>query len=632
MLVNDTRVQSKGNLDAERIAMGIDQASLAHIMDVLTNLYSDKAMAIIREYSTNALDSHIAAGNSDPILVTLPTASNPVFVVQDFGLGLSYDDIVNIYSMYGASTKRDTNEQVGMLGLGCKSALTYTNQFTLDCVKDGERTIVSVSRSDDGTGGLDIIARSQTDLPNGVKVSIPVRYDYTFANKATQFFSYWEEGTILLDGQKPQRVDGNWIADDIVIANGNGPDIVVMGNVPYPVPQGILTTSYQNHIVAFAPIGAVDFTPSRESLHYTSRTKKFIEALTDHVEKIARRLANEDISKATNGGEAARAIQLWRPVFPGVQFTWRGHTDPQRINPPYSYRYQKDDTIGAWQVNLDYADLEANKSFTLYTNVMDNVMFVTGLNVKSVAHGHRRRVKKYVEDNGLTKIKKVVFCEERFGDVWTADCPEVSFDTIKAIKVPPVAGAKDSSVPTYQVFSKADGKWKQEWVEDIPDVPVVLYYSNAEEMNHELMRNAFDLPYVVLGRNRWDKLEREYPQCSHYLKHVQSEIKEVLDSLTTYDRLEIAGRWKFSTIRELNPDLVADPELADLARSLRGGSRSRAYTRWVALSRLASKVPEVEIDFDDVINRYPLLDSSAIRNNPEHVYAYIKAFAPKEDK
>ena len=46
------------------------------------------------------------------------------------------EDIHSIYSQYGESTKRGTNAQNGMLGLGCKSALTYTNQFTMKLSED----------------------------------------------------------------------------------------------------------------------------------------------------------------------------------------------------------------------------------------------------------------------------------------------------------------------------------------------------------------------------------------------------------------------------------------------------------------------------------------------------------------
>ena len=51
------------------------------------SLYSDKVMAVIRELSTNAHDSHIAANNPNPFKVTLPSNTNANFSVRDFGTG-----------------------------------------------------------------------------------------------------------------------------------------------------------------------------------------------------------------------------------------------------------------------------------------------------------------------------------------------------------------------------------------------------------------------------------------------------------------------------------------------------------------------------------------------------------------
>jgi HSP90 family molecular chaperone len=53
-------------------------------------LYSNKIKAVIRELSTNAYDAHVSAGCPDsPFRVQLPTKLEPVFVVRDFGTGLS---------------------------------------------------------------------------------------------------------------------------------------------------------------------------------------------------------------------------------------------------------------------------------------------------------------------------------------------------------------------------------------------------------------------------------------------------------------------------------------------------------------------------------------------------------------
>ena len=130
----------EGTLRADSaVAMSIDPQGMAHIMGVLTNLYSDAPLAVVREYATNARDAHQAAGVTRPIEVGLPTALDPTLRVQDFGAGLSEQDILGVYARYGCSTKRDSDEQVGAFGLGSKSAFTLAQQFVVTSVHDGCR-------------------------------------------------------------------------------------------------------------------------------------------------------------------------------------------------------------------------------------------------------------------------------------------------------------------------------------------------------------------------------------------------------------------------------------------------------------------------------------------------------------
>src|SRR5438309_316787 len=86
------------------------------------HIYSNKILAIIRELSSNAYDAHVAAGTAHlPFNVHLPNALEPHFSIRDFGTGLDRDSILHIYTTYFESTKTDTNEQIGCLGLGSKT-------------------------------------------------------------------------------------------------------------------------------------------------------------------------------------------------------------------------------------------------------------------------------------------------------------------------------------------------------------------------------------------------------------------------------------------------------------------------------------------------------------------------------
>lgn len=280
--------------------MRIDTASLPHLMTVLTNLYSNPRLAVIREYSTNAMDSHVAAGKPElPIKVTLPTREAPNFVVQDFGLGLSQEEVFEIYGAYGASTKRTSNDFTGQLGLGCKSALTYASQFVLTAVKDGKRNVFSIHKDDKGVPNITQLSSTDTDLTNGVTVSIPVLASElsNFEYEAGLFYRYWK---VLPEFTNGEPVDGAVsfglkLTERVYLSGSTGsvPGVIVMGGVPYPTPEIY-------GAVIFAEVGDVDFVPSREALHYTKRTRTFLTEVKDEIAQAAAELVGEALRKATD--------------------------------------------------------------------------------------------------------------------------------------------------------------------------------------------------------------------------------------------------------------------------------------------------------------------------------------------
>jgi hypothetical protein len=83
----------ESTMDGQKIAMGIDEDAVDIIIDMVTELYSDREMAVVREYATNARDSHIEAGNDAPIEVITPTELSPYLIIRDFGIGMSLSDI-----------------------------------------------------------------------------------------------------------------------------------------------------------------------------------------------------------------------------------------------------------------------------------------------------------------------------------------------------------------------------------------------------------------------------------------------------------------------------------------------------------------------------------------------------------
>lgn len=343
---------------ADCVAMSIDPSGMAHVMSVLTHLYSDAPLAVLREYTTNARDSHVAAGVSRPIEVRLPSDLEPTLLVRDFGVGLSEAEIVNVYARYGASTKRDSDEQIGAFGLGSKSAFTLGPQFVVTGVRDGQQTAVLFALGADGVGGVTVLHRGLTTEGNGVSVAIGVSEVAALRRIARRFFATWPTGSVLVDGQEPATVwaDALPINDAVVAVSPDDPVAelglhLVMGGVSYPVPEqlinraanradlqrvGHLVVHRRCSIYSHVAIGAVDITPSREALRDTDRTVQEIRSVlrclhTEVAAAVGRRMDAEPTPAAAawflaGVGHRLGALSERLPV---ERFGWRGAPLPR---------------------------------------------------------------------------------------------------------------------------------------------------------------------------------------------------------------------------------------------------------------------------------------------------------------
>ena len=257
MKLADRTIETHSSGIASKNQFNIAQTS--KMFKILSDsLYSDKVMAVIRELSTNAYDSHIAAGNKNPFKVTLPTAANPNFAVRDYGTGLSQADMENLYTTYGASNKNDSNDFVGCLGLGSKSPFAYTKSFTTSSYYDGQKYTYIAAIDDNGVPTLNLFNVSDTDEPNGLEISFAVKqYDFTeFSQKAIRIFHYFKMKPIIEGGVIPSLKDHAYSNKNIVISgegwrvcrlandNNHYPStyhhidsgiVALMGNIAYPV-------------------------------------------------------------------------------------------------------------------------------------------------------------------------------------------------------------------------------------------------------------------------------------------------------------------------------------------------------------------------------------------------------------
>ncbi len=275
----------------ESIGMSLDLDSAQILMQMLSkNLYSDDIGSAIRECASNALDSHRRAGVDEPIVVSLKASSynNYEFCVEDFGIGLDAEDVKNIISKYGKSTKRDSATELGMMGLGFKAPLAYSSSFYFVCRKDGmERKYMMYEGEDTNT--IDLLYEKETTERNGVKVIIPVKYSdlWQFRKKIKEQLCYFE--SVYFDVP-----DDASITNDFVISrhphfqfsemSTDSRLHVCLDNVYYPLDFGKLGIDVIDFPVAlrFSLSDGLYPTPNRESLRYTQEAKEIIkQRLTD---------------------------------------------------------------------------------------------------------------------------------------------------------------------------------------------------------------------------------------------------------------------------------------------------------------------------------------------------------------
>ncbi len=319
--------QSKANVVTQgvqgAVSFGIKQEGLAHIFNVLRNqLYSDKILAVLREYSCNAVDSHTEAGHNRPIEVTLPSRLSLELKIRDYGIGLSETDIQEIYAFYGESTKRKSNSLIGQLGLGSKSAFAYGDNFVINSYYNGVKTIYNAYIDPSQIGQIAKLASAPTNEANGVEIVIPVKPAdcETFVSTARSLFAFFKVKPIVRGAanftyeEKPSIYSGaDW---RIFKADRNSYGrncVAVMGNIGYTISSSALKLDENNDAEATierllnncdiqldVPIGELDIAASREGLQYTDRT-------IDNIKKrilVIRDFLVADITKQLKGAQS----------------------------------------------------------------------------------------------------------------------------------------------------------------------------------------------------------------------------------------------------------------------------------------------------------------------------------------
>jgi hypothetical protein len=287
------------------------------------NIYSHKGLAVIRELLSNAVDAQIEAGIDKPIDINLNTETKH-FEIQDYGVGMSHEFVMDSYSSFFESSKRGSNEMTGFLGLGSKTPLIVADSFMLrTCTKDDDKVrVYRVLLNESGVPYITHLGEVAKDegFNHGTNISFFFKNNESFDDVKTSFHSlpckimlakanvnakFPEDGfanLVIKNASmvgasnasivcEPSRSLTKNVINDIVaftplfkmdvyfdspVKIGDRALFVKMGTAVYRVGSISFTGIIPHTILLEVPLGSLTVTPSREAIEMTEANKSFI--------------------------------------------------------------------------------------------------------------------------------------------------------------------------------------------------------------------------------------------------------------------------------------------------------------------------------------------------------------------
>ena len=291
----------------------------AQAFKILTdNLYEHKIATIIRELSCNAYDAQVLAGTKDkPFDIHVPSTMEPWFYIRDYGIGLTENEVYDIYTTYFQSTKGSSNDFIGAFGLGSKTPLCYTEQFLVTSYKDDIEYQYNVFFNNNGFPEINLLIKKETNEHNGLKVEFAIKESDTqeFIRELQNFYQFIDYTPNFINSSEDKFTKGKKIGefDNMAFYESSyysGRTFAKMGMVLYEVSITNNIACLINHLTSAAQfdwsvisqdkfkllirtltsnrraydlvldfnIGDLDVTASRESLSLNERTlNKFAE-------------------------------------------------------------------------------------------------------------------------------------------------------------------------------------------------------------------------------------------------------------------------------------------------------------------------------------------------------------------
>lgn len=483
------------------------------------NTYSNKPLAVVRELYANAVDSHIEAGKADvPVFVKLPSQLDPTFKIQDFGVGMSDEFMMNQFPSFSFSTKNTSNTLTGGLGIGSKVFLSYNERTgLLEVNYDGMKRLYSVYMKEDGMPAIVRMGSAiPTDECNGVTVTVPVNKNdiHDFRSTCSKFFKFvqskYKFNEESFDTETPEPVqtgEPRWgrYAQYALPSNNS---YARMGDILYRIDFSAFKhrftlnqVSYLNDKMLFDfDIGELSIHTSREQLSYDEQTAKAINDRCSAILDKIQQKAQADIDACSNLREAVQVEANFdyalRRLLKRDDLTYKNKflRDQRHLN----FLHQK--ARGIVEA-CDYMHYQLSNNKTLNSKWINTVK-TNYANSKVINYHESITTSPVCYILGLTTDKKWPSTVLNYFQNVANSSP----NGVTCFRAEDMKGLRDFYDYLIEIGYKDD---EIIWFKDMPEPPKAVRTSSGKTINRKVMKRLYTSSYKIENQG-WVDVEDDF--------------------------------------------------------------------------------------------------------------------------
>jgi len=591
-----------------------------------SSLYKDKILAIVRELSCNAYDSHVDNGNvGQPFNIQLPSILNPYFKIRDFGTGINHEDMMTLYTTYFSSTKTESNDFIGALGLGSKSPFSYTDAFNVSSFYNGVVKNYTAYIDDAGTPNIALMGEAVTKEPNGVEVSLSVAEgDHrSFKDKISKVFKYFAVKPIIHNYTFPEYSPPKMLFSGEqwkMFKNGyNSPMMAIQGNIGYELAADAIINlpPHLREVIKYGStdihfnIGDLDVSASREELSYDERTSNIIIAVLNEIYQTVRNEIIKRIENSKTFWEAqvtlgcilndypatiTRTINTLNLQFDGKPIEYLNGVDFDKL----PVMGKGDTLIRKYQLNQygKFSSKAANFSTVPYN---ESVMFI----VNDVKNRHVKRLRQHIEKN---KINDMVYLI-KIGD-WVFDKDASLKEFIDALGNPEYSLLSDTEeLPKAAKRARAVARKNGDVLKFINTSRYGTEYKwTTHNWDYETLEDPKEIIYVPAYR--FDMVHDHIENPQHLKKLINLLVKlDVIDADTpiygirpaTFKKFNKDNSSTFINLFDLVDDYIKTIDVARIIRYNKLIMDTNSYS-WLHMERIKRNMEESHHAIQDYIS------------------------------